>query len=156
MSTNWLAGFVHVYQLVGWICTCLPTGWPCRLEHPLQSRAPWVPNPIWQGQTSTLSPVPSEKPAAQVLLLCLWGQMWLGRIPVGITARHFDLEIHFFASDTQLHVFCKIKAAQSQWAIMHTLESCVMEIQTWMAANKLCLNDSKTELVICTPWTNMA
>ena len=31
---------------------------------------------------------------------------------------------------------------------MHTLESCVVEIQTWMAAIKLCLNDSKTEFVV--------
>ena len=72
-------------------------------------------------------------------------------IPIGIIAGSFNLEIQLFADNTQLYVFFKVKAATSQWAVMRTLESCVALLRTRMAAKELCLNHSKTELVIRTP-----
>ena len=73
-------------------------------------------------------------------------------IPIGIIARCFNLKIQLFTDNTQLYVFFKIKAATSQWVVMRALESCVVHIRIRMAATELCLNDSKTELVIGTPW----
>ena len=37
--------------------------------------------------------------------------------------------------------------------VLSTLQACVAELRVWMAANKLCLNDAKTEfLTLCAPW----
>ena len=43
--------------------------------------------------------------------------------------------------------------ARTQWEVLHTPRSCVAEMRTWMASNRLRLNDSKTEfLTMSAPW----
>ncbi len=73
--------------------------------------------------------------------------------PIGDIARRHNLEIHLFADDTQLYVFFKTRTPASQWDVLHRLQSCISEIRSWMASNRLQLNDGKTEfLTICAPW----
>ena len=78
----------------------------------------------------------------------------LGPMPgTGIIARRFNLEIHLFAMTSSSTCFFKLKAETLQWADMCTLESCVAEIRIWMAASKICPNDSNTEFVIRAHWS---
>ena len=74
-------------------------------------------------------------------------------IPIGHIARKYDLELHLYADDTQQYVSFRIKSPTIQWKVLSTLQACVAELRVWMAANKLCLNDAKTEfLTLCAPW----
>ena len=74
-------------------------------------------------------------------------------IPIGHIARKYDLELHLYADDTQLYVSFRIKSPTTQCEVLSTLQACVAELRVWMAANKLCLNDAKTEfLTLCAPW----
>jgi len=49
-----------------------------------------------------------------------------------------------FADDTQLYISCETPDSVSK------IENCIKEIRTWMSANFLALNDSKTEIVCFT------
>ncbi len=52
-----------------------------------------------------------------------------------------------------IYVYFKIKSPPTQWEALNTLQACVARLRGWMAANKLCLNDAKTEfLTLCAPW----
>ena len=54
----------------------------------------------------------------------------------------FSLKCMFYADDTQLYIRCvDVEASKN------CIESCITEIRKWMAANRLVLNDSKTEVV---------
>ena len=76
-------------------------------------------------------------------------------IPIGYITRKYDLELHLYTPMTPSYnyVYFGIKSPTSQWEVLSTLQACVGELRVWMAANKLCLNDAKTEfLTLCAPW----
>jgi hypothetical protein len=65
--------------------------------------------------------------------------------PVAKIIQKHGLKYHIYADDTQLYVFFNrgdIKDA------VQRIEACVAEIRTWMAANLLKFNDSKTEAIL--------
>ena len=74
--------------------------------------------------------------------------------PIGEIARKYNVEIHIYADDTQLYIYFKMKVPSSQLETLMILQSCVSEIKSWMAYNKLKFNDDKSEfLVVCAPWS---
>ena len=74
--------------------------------------------------------------------------------PISEIARKYNVEIHIYADDTQLYIDFKMKVPSSQLETLMILQSCVSEIKSWMAYNKLKFNDDKSEfLVVCAPWS---
>ena len=62
--------------------------------------------------------------------------------------------MHIYADDTRLYIYFKMKVPSSQLETLMILQSCVFEIKSWMAYNKLKFNDDKSEfLVACAPWS---
>ena len=57
--------------------------------------------------------------------------------PIGEIARKYNVEIHIYADDTQLYIYFKMKVPSSQLETLMILQSCVSEIKSWMAYNKL-------------------
>ena len=56
---------------------------------------------------------------------------------------------HQYADDTQVYVSCKPADASS--TIRMSLESCISDINQWLAANNLVLNPGKTEVIVFAP-----
>ena len=52
----------------------------------------------------------------------------------------------FYAEDTQLDVSFKCKHPLE---VISKLNSCLADIRRWMITNKLKINDSKTEFIVC-------
>ncbi len=72
--------------------------------------------------------------------------------PIGEIARCHNLEIPVYADDHELYTFFKVKSPASQRRTLDVLIACVAEVRSWMALNKLQLNDEKTEFItICAP-----
>ena len=55
---------------------------------------------------------------------------------------------HIYADDTQLNVTFGPKSEEDMATAKSRLTDCIAEIRSWMLANKLKLNDSKTELFL--------
>ncbi len=68
--------------------------------------------------------------------------------PIANIARKFDLQVHLYADDTQLYFSFNPQNADEEHHVINKIEKCVAEIKLWMKANKLKLNDEKTELLI--------
>ena len=62
-----------------------------------------------------------------------------------ITHRH-DLLSHFYADDFQLYLRCRRDSIQ---ATTFRLNSCISEIDEWMASNRLNLNQELTDILWC-------
>ena len=60
-----------------------------------------------------------------------------------VAAKH-DVNLHSFADDTQLYVYCRRCDASTA---VDQLEECITEVGQWMSANRLKLNTHKTELL---------
>jgi hypothetical protein len=73
--------------------------------------------------------------------------------PAADIIRSFRIAYHTYADDTQLYVSFDPKSSSDIAAAKLRLTKCIAEIRSWMRANKLKLNDSKTELfLIASPW----
>jgi hypothetical protein len=66
-------------------------------------------------------------------------------LPLGAIIRHYNVQYHIYADDTQLYV--SFKAADYSNELLR-LHSCLNDIRTWMITNDLKLNDEKTEFLI--------
>ena len=53
---------------------------------------------------------------------------------------------HMYANDTQINGSCQLKSAEQ---LQRDLSSCLDDVSTWMCANGLQLNTSKTEVIRC-------
>ena len=63
--------------------------------------------------------------------------------PVGAITRK-----HGYADDAQLYLQFSPRDPQSLLNAIRTLDKCINEVKEWMLANKLKLNDSKTEFIV--------
>ena len=65
--------------------------------------------------------------------------------PLGDIVRSHDINFHMYADDIQLY----LSTDPSQFASARSsLERCILDVRAWMSANKLKLNDSKTEFLV--------
>ena len=60
----------------------------------------------------------------------------------------YNMGFHFYADDTQLYLSFSSLDGDDQVSSVAQIESCVRDIELWMARNKLKLNRDKTELLV--------
>ena len=70
-------------------------------------------------------------------------------LPAGDIARYHNVSYHVYADDIQLYVACNPKTQGELDKAMSSIQSCISDIRNWLTANKLKLNDSKTEFFHC-------
>ena len=70
--------------------------------------------------------------------------------PLGDVIRHHQLDMHFYADDTQLYVSFENNAPEKRSTAVTRLNTCIGDIHKWLANNMLKLNDDKTELILFT------
>ena len=68
-------------------------------------------------------------------------------IPLGAIMRHYKIEYHIYADDTQLYCSFDINFLDEA---LHAITSCISDIRSWMISKKLNINDDKTEFLITT------
>ena len=67
--------------------------------------------------------------------------------------RHYNVDFHLFADDTQLYLSFDISEIQST---CHQMECCIADISSWMTSNFLKLNSEKTEMLLISSRFNKA
>jgi hypothetical protein len=67
----------------------------------------------------------------------------------------FDILRHGFADDSQLYRYFTLSDLGSLAASLTQLEKCTSAVRTWMIANKLKINDAKSELMIIAPKSHL-
>ena len=70
--------------------------------------------------------------------------------PLGDVIRHHQLDMHFYADDTQLFVSFENNAPEKQSTAVTRLKTCIGDVHKWLANNMLKLNDDKTEVILFT------
>ena len=75
-------------------------------------------------------------------------------IPLGAILRHYDIDYHIYADDTQLYCSFDVNTIQD---VMGSISKCIADIRSWMIRNKLKINDDKTEfLLISSPSSKLS
>ncbi len=75
-------------------------------------------------------------------------------IPLGAILRHYNIDYHIYADDTQLYCSFKIDSLNE---VLNVVSTCISDIRSWMIQNKLKINDDKTEFVLITsPYVKLA
>ena len=65
-----------------------------------------------------------------------------------------DISHHGYADDTQIYCSLPSRDSAALWQTIARVESCLNEVRNWMCANKLKLNDEKTECIVFTSRAN--
>ena len=68
--------------------------------------------------------------------------------PLGDIVRRYNMGFHFYADDTQLYLSFNTLNEEDRVCTVAQVESCVRDIDHWMASNRLKLNNDKTELLV--------
>ena len=68
-------------------------------------------------------------------------------LPLGDIIRRHGISFHIYADDTQLY----IAVSPDDTGPIDVLFNCILDINTWMAANFLQLNQDKTEILVIGP-----
>ena len=67
---------------------------------------------------------------------------------MGDVARKHGVKFHGYADDAQFYLRFSPRDSRSLLNAIRTLGKCIDEVKKWMLANKLKLNDSKTEFIV--------
>ena len=70
--------------------------------------------------------------------------------PIGDIIRKHGLTFHQYADDLQIYAHFEYND-QSIYVCLERLRICIIDIQEWFKANKLVMNDNKTEYIPCIP-----
>ena len=70
--------------------------------------------------------------------------------PLGDVIRHHQLDVHFYADDTQLYVSFMNNDPEERSTAVARLNDCIKDVRTWLTQNMLKLNDKKTEVIFFT------
>ena len=97
-----------------------------------------------KGVLSELSELAFSVPQGSVLgpiAFCIY------TIPLGSILRHYKIQYHIYADDTQLYWSFDLDTPDE---VLSTISACISDIRTWMIRNKLKINDDKTEFLLIT------
>ena len=98
-----------------------------------------------RGARSATRPLSCAVPQGSVLGPILY---LLSTSPLGDIIRRYNMGFHFYAHDTQLYLSFSSLDGDDKVSSVAQIESCVRDIDLWMARNKLKLNRDKTELLV--------
>ena len=71
-------------------------------------------------------------------------------LPIGDIIKHYGLSYHLYADDSQIYATFNPKIPGDAEVCLFKIGACIREIKRWMTANKLKLNDEKTEFFVAT------
>ena len=69
-------------------------------------------------------------------------------LSIGDNMKHYGLSYHLYADDSQIYTTFNPKISGDAEVCLFKIRACIREIKRWMTANKLKLNDEKTEFFI--------
>ena len=98
-----------------------------------------------RGAQSEAHSLPCGVPQGSVLGPVLY---LLYTSPLGDIVRCYNMGFHFYADDTQLYLSFNTLNEEDRVCTVAQVESCVRDIDHWMASNRLKLNNDKTELLV--------
>ena len=68
--------------------------------------------------------------------------------PLGDVLKRHDMSYHFYADYSQIYMsFQPLRPGEPEHS-KSKVEACILDINKWMTANKLMLNNDKTELLV--------
>ena len=70
--------------------------------------------------------------------------------PLGDVIRHHQLDVYFYADDTQLYVSSMNNDPEERSTAVARLNDCIKYVRTWLTQNMLKLNDEKTKVILFT------
>ena len=70
------------------------------------------------------------------------------RAPIQTIADYYGVSVHLYADDTQLYLPFSLASPSFAQDAVAKMEQCIRHISCWMIANKLQLNEDKTELLV--------
>ena len=68
--------------------------------------------------------------------------------PLGATTRKYQLNFHLYADNTHLYLAFKPNNTKSLYQTIGSIQNCVIDLRSWMAANMIQLNMDKTEILV--------